>query len=92
MEEIISDRVQELIQTHPTIDSLEDCFDAALEFVLENHVAGAHSHQAGVGAGLLQIVVRPGNHIGVTALEELGVELVGGVNLSLCRCTPTAQR
>ena len=44
-------------------------------------MAGAHSHQAGVGAGLLQIVVRPGNHIGVTALEELGVELVGGVGL-----------
>ena len=31
LEEIIAQRVQELIDQHPTIDSVEDCFDAALE-------------------------------------------------------------
>lgn len=46
LEEIISDRVQELIQTHPTIDSLEDCFDAALEFVLENRRAVLHIYNS----------------------------------------------
>ena len=35
LEEIIAQRVQELIDEHSTIDSVEDCFDAALEFVLD---------------------------------------------------------
>ena len=39
-------------------------------------MAGAHGQQAGVGAGLLQIAVRPGHHVGVAALKQLAVELI----------------
>ena len=46
IEEIIAERVQELIRTHPTIDSLEDCFDAALEFVLKNRRAVLHIYNS----------------------------------------------
>ena len=38
--------MQELIQAHPTIDSVEDCFDAALEFVLENRRAVLHIYNS----------------------------------------------
>ena len=47
LEEIIAQQVQELIQAHPTIDSVEDCFDAALEFVLENRRAVLHIYRGG---------------------------------------------
>ena len=46
LEEIIAERVQELIQSHPTVDSLEDCFDAALEFVRENRRAVLHDYRS----------------------------------------------
>ena len=46
LEEIIAQQVQELIQAHPTIDSVEDCFDAALEFVLENRRAVLHIYNS----------------------------------------------
>lgn len=46
IEELISERVQELIQAHPTVDSLEDCFDAALEFVLQNRRALFHIYNS----------------------------------------------
>ena len=42
LEEIIARRVQELIKDHPTVDSVEDCFDAALEFVQKNRRAVLH--------------------------------------------------
>ena len=46
LEEIIAERVQELIDAHPTVDSLEDGFDAALEFVLENKRAVLHIYNS----------------------------------------------
>ena len=46
LEEIIAGRVDELIQSHPTVDSLEDGFDAALEFVLENRRAVLHIYNS----------------------------------------------
>ncbi|MEY8317037.1 TetR/AcrR family transcriptional regulator C-terminal domain-containing protein [Oscillospiraceae bacterium 50-58] len=46
MEEIIAGQVEELIQAHPTIDSLENCFDAALEFVLQNRRAVLHIYNS----------------------------------------------
>lgn len=46
IEEIIAERVQELIRSHPTPDTVEDCFDAALEFVLENKRALLHIYNS----------------------------------------------
>lgn len=46
LEEIIAERVQEMIRRHPTVDSLEDGFDAALEFVLENKRAVLHIYNS----------------------------------------------
>ena len=46
LEEIIAERVQELIARHPTVDSLEDCFDAAAEFVLKNRRAVSHIYNS----------------------------------------------
>ena len=46
LEEIIAERVQDLIDRHPTVDSLEDCFDAALGFVLENRRAVLHIYNS----------------------------------------------
>lgn len=46
IEEIIAERVQELIRNHPTPDTVEDCFDAALEFVLENKRALLHIYNS----------------------------------------------
>ena len=46
IEEIIAGRVQELIQGHSTIDSLEDGFDAALEFVMQNRRAVLHIYNS----------------------------------------------
>lgn len=46
LEQIIADRVQELIQAHPTVDSLEDCFDAAVEFVMQNRRSVLHIYNS----------------------------------------------
>lgn len=46
LEEIIAERVREMIRRHPTVDSLEDGFDAALEFVLENKRAVLHIYNS----------------------------------------------
>ena len=46
LEEIIAQRVRELIEMHPTVDSLEDCFDAAAEFVLQNRRAVLHIYNS----------------------------------------------
>lgn len=46
LEEIIAERVQELISGHPTIDTLEEGFDAALEFILKNRRAVLHIYNS----------------------------------------------
>ena len=46
LEEIINERVEELIASHPSVDSLEDCFDAAAEFVLKNKRAVFHIYNS----------------------------------------------
>lgn len=46
LEEIIAERVQEMIANHPTVDSLEDCFDAAIEFVLANKRSVFHIYDS----------------------------------------------
>ena len=35
VEEIVEEQVQVLIQNHPTISSVEECFDAVIELVME---------------------------------------------------------
>ena len=42
LEEVIAERVQALMSDHPTIDSIEDSFDAALDFVLDHKRAVLH--------------------------------------------------
>lgn len=46
LEEIVAERVQTLIQNHPTIDSLEECLDAAVEYVIENKRAVLHIYNS----------------------------------------------
>lgn len=46
LEEIISERVQLLMSDHPTIDSMEDSFDAALDFVLDHKRAVFHIYNS----------------------------------------------
>ncbi|NBI09715.1 TetR family transcriptional regulator [Colidextribacter sp. OB.20] len=46
LEEIIAERVQDLISDHPSIDSMEDSFDAALEFVLDHRRAVLHIYNS----------------------------------------------
>ena len=46
VDEIIADQVEELVSRHPTIDTLESCFDAALEFVLKNRRAILHIYNS----------------------------------------------
>ena len=46
LEEIIAERVQELIEGHPTVDSLEDCCSAAAEFVQSNRRAVFHIYHS----------------------------------------------
>ena len=36
VEDIVAERVSELVERHPTIDSLEQCFDTLIEFVMQN--------------------------------------------------------
>ena len=46
LEEIIAQRVQLLMSDHPTIDSMEDSFDAALDFVLDHRRAVFHIYNS----------------------------------------------
>jgi len=46
LEEIISERVQALIDSHPTADSIEACFDAAVAFVLDNRQVILHIYSS----------------------------------------------
>lgn len=46
LEEIIDERLQALMSDHPTIDSIEDGFDAALDFVLDHKRAVLHIYNS----------------------------------------------
>ncbi len=46
LEEITAERVQALISAHPTIGSIEDSFDAALDFVLDHKRAVLHIYNS----------------------------------------------
>lgn len=46
LEEITAERVQALISDHPTIGSIEDSFDAALDFVLDHKRAVLHIYNS----------------------------------------------
>ncbi len=44
--EIIGEQVQTLIQKHPTISSVEECFDTVVEYVMENKRAIYHTYKS----------------------------------------------
>ncbi len=46
LEEIITDYATELIASHPTVDSLEECFDLAFRFALDNRRAALHIYNS----------------------------------------------
>ena len=46
LEEIIEERLQMLMSAHPTIDSIEGSFDAALDFVLDHKRAVLHIYNS----------------------------------------------
>ena len=46
VEEIIAENVNALIDRHPTIGSVEQCFDAVVEFVMENKRAIYHIYNS----------------------------------------------
>lgn len=46
LEEIIAERLRALMSDHPTIDSIEDGFDAALDFVLDHKRAVLHIYNS----------------------------------------------
>ena len=46
LEEIIEERLQMLMSAHPTISSIEDSFDAALDFVLDHKRAVLHIYNS----------------------------------------------
>ena len=46
VDEIVKEQVQALIQNHPTISSVEECFDAVIELVMENRRAVYHIYNS----------------------------------------------
>ena len=46
VEEIVGEQVQALIRNHPTISSVEECFDAVIELVMENKRAIYHIYSS----------------------------------------------
>lgn len=46
VDEIVKEQVQALIQNHPTISSVEECFDAVIELVMENKRAIYHIYSS----------------------------------------------
>ena len=46
VEEIIGEQVQKLIHNHPTIGSVEECFDTVVELVMENRRAVYHIYNS----------------------------------------------
>lgn len=45
-EEVIGEQVQNLIQKHPTVSSVEECADAVIELVMENRRAIYHIYNS----------------------------------------------
>ena len=46
VEEVLMDFAEELIQTYPTIDSLEECLNVGARFVLNNRKAAQHLYNS----------------------------------------------
>ena len=46
VEEIVGEQVQALIQKHPTVSSVEECFDVIIELVMENKRAVYHIYNS----------------------------------------------
>ncbi len=46
VEEIVGEQVQALIQKHPTVSSVEECFDAIIELVMVNRRAIYHIYNS----------------------------------------------
>ena len=46
VDEIVKEQVQALTQNHPTISSVEECFDAVIELVMENKRAIYHIYNS----------------------------------------------
>lgn len=46
IEEIVLDEINEFIRRYPTIDSLEECLNATISFVLENKRAAVHLYHS----------------------------------------------
>ena len=46
VEEIVGEQVQALIQKHPTVRSVEECFDVIIELVMENKRAVYHIYNS----------------------------------------------
>jgi len=46
VEEIVGEQVQNLIQKHPTVSSVEECADAVMELVMENRRAIYHIYHS----------------------------------------------
>ena len=46
MESIVDEDAERIIRGHPTIDSLDDCINAALEFALANRKAVLHIYHS----------------------------------------------
>ncbi|MCI7639362.1 MAG: TetR/AcrR family transcriptional regulator, partial [Clostridiales bacterium] len=46
MENIVNEDAERIIREHPTIDSLDDCINAALEFALANREAVLHIYHS----------------------------------------------
>ena len=46
VEEIVEERIQALIQKHPTVSSVEECFDVIIELVMENKRAVYHIYNS----------------------------------------------
>lgn len=46
LETTMDDRVQRIVRAHPTLASVEACFDALVDFVLENRQAMLHLYHS----------------------------------------------
>lgn len=46
MESVVNENAERIIREHPTIDSLDDCINAALEFALTNRKAVLHIYNS----------------------------------------------
>lgn len=46
IEEIILDEVDVIIRQHPTVDSIRECLDVAVSFILENRRAAIHLYNS----------------------------------------------